>query len=208
MPFYGRRKGRSLSVTGAERARARLKCLSVERWFEKWPNNLWLEIGFGFGEHLLHWVSSYPHCSIVGAEVFENGVVSCVNGLRKEDEHRVAFFVHPVAELFDSLPESVLQGVIVRFPDPWPKRRHAGRRLIQDGFLDQCSRLVQSGGLLHFASDHEALVAFSHNNLDRHSRWSCVINTNHRPHGWCTSRYEDKALARGDVCHYSVWHRA
>jgi tRNA (guanine-N7-)-methyltransferase len=206
--FYGRRKGRGLSRIFAQRARMRLQHLSVDRWVHVWPERVWIEIGFGFGEHLVHWLALHPDRHIVGAEVFENGIVSCVNQLPVHDEGRVAIFDQPVAALLDTIPDQGLQGMIVRFPDPWPKRRHAGRRLIQDTFLDQWARKVCVGGELHFASDHRQLIDFSCAILKRHGRWTCMMQTTTRPQGWATSRYEDKALNRGDVCHYGVWKRA
>jgi tRNA (guanine-N7-)-methyltransferase len=203
--FYGRRKGRGLSPILAEQARMRLQGLSVDRWMDRWPEQVWLEIGFGFGEHLVDWVASRPDHYIIGAEVFENGIVSCVNRLPTQHDHRVALFDQPVAALFEKIPKNGLQGIMIRFPDPWPKRRHAGRRLIQDAFLDQCARVVCEGGELHFASDHEKLVDFSYSIFDHHKRWHCTMKSITRPPGWAVSRYEEKALARGDVCHYAVF---
>jgi tRNA (guanine-N7-)-methyltransferase len=203
--FYGRRKGRGLSNRLSEQAHMRLQHLSVDRWVHAWPEQVWLEIGFGFGEHLVDWLVLHPDRCIVGAEVFENGVVSCINKLPVQCENRVAIFNQPVAALFEKIPDNGLQGVIVRFPDPWPKRRHANRRLIQDAFLDQCAQKVRAGGTLYFASDHAQLVDFSCAILNRHVRWTCVMQSTTRPQEWATSRYEDKALARGDVCHYSIW---
>jgi len=189
----------------SEKARMRLQDLSVDRWREKWPEQAWLEIGFGFGEHLVDWVASHPDSFIMGVEVFEKGIVSCINHLPIQHDHRVAIFDQPVAALLNTIPDNGLCGVIVRFPDPWSKRRHAKRRLIQDDFLDHCSRMVCGGGVLHFASDHTQLVDFSCDVFQRHARWDCVMKSTTRPQGWMTSRYENKALLRGDVCHYSTW---
>jgi tRNA (guanine-N7-)-methyltransferase len=165
---------------------------------------MWMEIGFGYGEHLVQWMMQYPKRSMIGVEVFENGWVSCVNQLPDHGMDAFALFNEPVEELLPTLPDSVLSGIIIRFPDPWPKRRHEKRRLIQPDFLNECSRVVKNKGTLYFASDHTQMVDFAHMAFVTHPRWHCAMHGTIRPAGWPVSRYESKAMAKRIPCMYTV----
>jgi tRNA (guanine-N7-)-methyltransferase len=96
--FYGRRKGRALSPTLCSNAYHQYPHLSVDRWRNRWPSDMWMEIGFGYGEHLVQWMVQHPQRSMIGVEVFENGWVSCVNQLPDHGMDAFALFNEPVEE--------------------------------------------------------------------------------------------------------------
>lgn len=213
--FFGRRKGRGLRPNPYARTQERLKDLSVERWQGHWPQELWLEIGFGSGEHMTQWLVQHPTRSVIGAEVFLNGLVHCVDHLPKEVYHRCAIFSEPVQTLWPMLPDGILEGITLFFPDPWPKRRHGSRRMVQREFLDQCARLIKPGGFFHFASDHRNLIDHVLKTLEAHPRWefyggartSDPTTWTPWPEDWPSSRYRDKALAQQIPCASSLWKR-
>ena len=211
--FYGRRKGRLIPKQLYAKTLERLKNLDIKKWQGQWPQELWLEIGFGSGEHLNQWLGQYPQRSLIGVEVFINGVIHCVEAMPEPNEKRCVIFSEPVQSLWSTLSESSLDGIIVFFPDPWPKRRHAERRLVQPEFLDRCARYVKPGGLFHFASDHLGLIAHTLKHLNDHPRWQCIdgarthnpIDWPDWPDHWPSSRYRDKAINRGAPCAFSIW---
>jgi tRNA (guanine-N7-)-methyltransferase len=211
--FYGRRKGRVLPKNLYQDTLDRLKNLDVKKWHGQWPKELWLEIGFGSGEHLNQWLCQYPQRSIIGVEAFLNGVIHCVQGIPESFEDRCAIFSDPVQELWPSLSESCLDGVILFFPDPWRKRRHAQRRMVQPTFLDLCAHYVKPGGSFHFASDHAGLIEHALNILREHPRWQYVDGARTAdaahwpqwPQHWPSSRYRDKAVANHIPCAFSIW---
>jgi tRNA (guanine-N7-)-methyltransferase len=211
--FFGRRKGRGFRNNPYARILERLESLSVQRWQGQWPQELWLEIGFGSGEHLCQWLVQHPTRSVIGVEVFLNGLVHCVDSLPEHLEDRCAIFSDPIQALWPLLSESLLDGVILFFPDPWPKRRHQDRRMVQPNFLDQCAYCVKPGGAFHFASDHNPLIQHTLKTLHAHPRWHCVDGATSAnpelwpswPGDWPSSRYRDKALEKNIPCAFSIW---
>jgi len=114
---------------------------------------VWLEIGFGGGEHMAGQAARSPRTLIIGVEPFLNGVASAV---RHVDEQRLANVrVHQgdAREVAGRLPDGCLDRVFILFPDPWPKSRHHKRRIIQPAFLVDLARLLKPGGTLRFATD-------------------------------------------------------
>ena len=211
--FYGRRKGRVIPKNLYEHTLERLKNLDIAKWQGQWPKELWLEIGFGSGEHLNKWLCQYPQRSVIGVEVFLNGVIHCVDALPEPFEQRCAIFSEPAQSLWPHLSLSSLDGIMLFFPDPWSKRRHAGRRMVQPEFLDLCAKYVKPGGLFHFASDHPGLIAHTLKIFQAHPRWHYVdgVKTTDTtewpswPEHWPSSRYRDKAVAKNTACAFSIW---
>ena len=167
---------------------------------------VWLEIGFGGGEHLVWQAEHNPDVGIIGCEPFEEGVVKVLTLI---EAHGIANIrVHPddVRPLLRWLPEGSLDRAFVLFPDPWPKARHRKRRLVSTPLLDQLARVLKPDAELRLATDigdyaRTMLVA-----LMRHSlfRWTATgpSDWRARPADWPPTRYEAKALREGRRCTY------
>lgn len=115
---------------------------------------VWLEIGFGAGEHLAAQAENHPHIHFIGAEVFANGIAAC---LQKIDERRlenIQFFTSDARELLSALPDHSISRVFILFPDPWPKARHHKRRIISHETLSMLARIMKKGAELRIATDH------------------------------------------------------
>jgi tRNA (guanine-N7-)-methyltransferase len=159
---------------------------------------VWLEIGFGGGEHMAAQAGRHPDALIVGAEPFQNGVASA---LRHIDEARLAnvrILDGDARELMANLPDGCLDRIFVLFPDPWPKTRHHKRRVIQADSVAELARLLRPGGRLRFASDVAhyvdwALALFLANPA---FRWTAEEAGDWRkpPADHITTRYEEKRL--------------
>ena len=114
---------------------------------------IWLEAGFGAGEHLTAQAARRPDVLVLGAEPFVNGLGAAL--ARIEDLGLTNVRLHPgdVRQLMGALPDRSLDRLFVLFPDPWPKTRHWKRRLIGGAFIGEAARLLKPRGTLRFATD-------------------------------------------------------
>ena len=114
----------------------------------------WLEIGFGNGDVLLNMASNHPNVNVVGAEVHESGIGHALIGLEKQSLDNLRYIQHDAMEVLENmLPVESLDKVLLLFPDPWHKKRHHKRRIVQKDFLDAVARTLKLGGILHCATD-------------------------------------------------------
>jgi len=114
----------------------------------------WVEIGFGNGELLIENATRHPDRNYLGIEVHEPGVGHCLLALDKANLENVRLIRHDAVEvLTNRLPGDSLAGVMLMFPDPWPKKRHHKRRLVQPDFVELLARRLAAGGELHIATD-------------------------------------------------------
>ncbi|MCB1521081.1 MAG: tRNA (guanosine(46)-N7)-methyltransferase TrmB [Hyphomicrobiaceae bacterium] len=175
--------------------------LAAALGFEVAPRELWLEIGFGGGEHLVAQALACSDIGLIGAEPFEDGVVKVLDAIETEAIANIRVLADDVRPLLRALPAASLSRVFVLFPDPWPKRRHQKRRLIQPDFVELLARVLKPGGEFRFASDIDdyvrtALIAITGNPhfswvVGRPSDWRT------RPEDWPQTRYEQKAYREG-----------
>lgn len=165
---------------------------------------IWLEVGFGGGEHLVHMAASHPQVNIIGAEPFINGVAMLLGKIRAADVTNLA--VHPgdARDLMDVLPEGCIAKAFLNYPDPWPKRRHHRRRFVTAEHLVPLARVMAPGAELRVATDipgyvehtREAIAAvpelFETVARDTAAPWS----------DWHRTRYEAKAIREGRAPNY------
>lgn len=126
---------------------------------------VWLEIGFGGGEHLVRIARQNPEAGIIGAEPFIDGVAKALTGISGHGLQNIRIHADDVRYVLARLPENTISRVFILFPDPWPKRRQQKRRLIQPAFLEDLARTLKPGAKLRFATDvasyaDEALTRF------------------------------------------------
>ncbi len=114
-----------------------------------------LEIGFGMGQTLLELAEQNPEINYVGVEVYRPGVGAVLAQLAAKDLTNVRIFCADVIEVLNCIPDNSLNSILILFPDPWPKKRHHKRRLIQANFIDLIQQKLTYHGLLHIATDWE-----------------------------------------------------
>jgi tRNA (guanine-N7-)-methyltransferase len=167
---------------------------------------LWLEIGFGGGEHLVHLAALHPAVQLIGAEPFVNGIAMLLGKLRALAADNVRLHDGDVRDLFDVLPDASLGRVYLNYPDPWPKARHHRRRFVTPGYLRPLARVMAPGAELRIATDiasyaeqarAEVLAAGYAPVSDGPLPWE----------GWLSTRYEQKALREGRAPGYLVFRR-
>ena len=114
---------------------------------------VWLEVGFGGGEHLAAQAAGRPDVLVLGAEPFLNGVASALRHIEAAALRNVRLHAGDARDLMAALPDACLARLFILFPDPWPKPRHAKRRLVNAAFVAEAARLLQPGARLRFATD-------------------------------------------------------
>ncbi|CCG06814.1 tRNA (guanosine(46)-N7)-methyltransferase TrmB [Pararhodospirillum photometricum] len=222
--FYGRRKGKPLRAGRQKLFDTLLPALTVplaglaegetldpQTLFSPPRQALWLEIGFGGGEHLVAQAEAHPEVGVIGAEVFEYGVGKALSLIDAAGVRNIRVWPEDVRALLTRLPEACLDRLFVLFPDPWPKTRHARRRMIQPARLDLFAALLKDGGELRVASDDAGYVRWTLQHATAHPlfRWTATGPGDWRdpPADWVQTRYEAKALAAGRRPAYLVFQR-
>jgi len=218
---YGRRKGKRLSPR-KERLLAELRpTLRVDlntpapddmrALFAGAVREVWLEIGFGSGEHLLWQAEQNPDIGFVGCEPFINGVASLLGAIEDRGLETVRLHDDDAREVLAWLPAGSIARLFVLFPDPWPKKRQAKRRLVAPEFIASVARVLRPGGELRFGSDDtdyagEALLAVAQSGA---FVWQArkAADWRMRPKDWPETRYERKALSEGRKPVYLSWKR-
>jgi len=174
-------------------------------------NDIWLEIGFGGGEHIAAQALAHPQIGFIGAEPFINGVAKLVHTISDENISNIRIWPDDVREIFPTITDNTLGRIFILFPDPWPKKRHAKRRLLTHETLDEIYRMMKPGAELMVASDHTDYVRYALFQISTHPgfEWLAKSAADWRdpPKGWTRTRYEEKALAKGIKASYLVFRR-
>jgi len=183
--------------------------------------DVWLEVGFGGGEHLIWQAQQHPLAGLIGVEPYEGGVAKLLSRLalsgtaglqpasmardhqvrprwpRSQGEN-IRVYQGDARDVIEALPDASLGRVFILFPDPWPKTRHHKRRFIQMDMLDALARVMRPGAELRFASDDAGYAAWTLERIFAHSAFEWAANRvddwKSRPADWPPTRYEEKAL--------------
>ncbi len=215
---FGRRRGHRLRQTRSTLVETLLPVLrlppvgliDLDALFPAPKRAVWLEIGFGGGEHLATQAAAHPDVGFIGCEVYIDGVGSLLRHIDRLGLENVRVHDGDAREVLARLPDASLQRVYLLFPDPWPKARHHKRRFISPSALDMLSRVLTDGGLLIFASDHADYAHWTLENLTGRPDFQCLAGTPddwRRPADWVESRYEAKARTAGARCFYVQFQR-
>lgn len=167
---------------------------------------LWLEIGFGGGEHLVHMAGLYPRIGILGCEPYINGVAMLLGRIRAASVSNIR--VHPgdVRDLFDVLPDGSVARAFLNYPDPWPKARHHRRRFVTQDHLVPLARVMRPGGEFRIATDIPDYVRQAREEVPR-AGFASLSDGLAAWNDWIPTRYEQKALREGRVPHYLTFRR-
>jgi tRNA (guanine-N7-)-methyltransferase len=169
-------------------------------------DDVWLEIGFGGGEHLLSQAARNPGVGLIGAEPFLDGVVKVLDKVEALGLANVRVHPDDVRPLLRWLPAASIGRAFILFPDPWPKMRHRKRRLVAEPLLRALARVMRPGAELRLATDigdyaRTMLLAIG---AERSFSWlaETASDWRERPADWPGTRYEAKALREGRKCAY------
>lgn len=210
--FYGRRKGRPLRLGQGRVIDGMLPALGLDlavpppatlaALFPAPVRRIYMESGFGGGEHLLSLLEADPELGVIGAEPFVNGMAKLL--MRVEEAGfggRLRLHAADSVPLLDWLPDASLDRFYLLYPDPWPKTRHWKRRFVQRDTLDRIARVLKPGAEFRYASDWANYVDWTLERVLAHPafRWTAAAAPDWREpwEGWHSTRYEQKALREG-----------
>jgi tRNA (guanine-N7-)-methyltransferase len=218
---YGRRKARPLSGRKDRLLNELLPTLRLPfakpapspltRLFAQPVTEVWLEIGFGSGEHLVWQAEHHRRVGFIGCEPFINGVASLLGKIETLGLDTILIHDGDARDVLAWLPPRSISRIFVLFPDPWPKKRHQKRRLVSPDAVADLARVLRQGGELRFASDSgdyagEALLTIL---ASRAFAWTAERpkDWRERPSDWPETRYERKALSKGRKPAYLSFRR-
>jgi tRNA (guanine-N7-)-methyltransferase len=213
--LYGRRKGPKLSAHQTELRQTLLGQIAFDpskdamAQFPGGLRELWLEVGFGAGEHLFQLAVENPAVGLIGAEPYESGVAKLLTKLANRPLNNVRIHEGDGRDIIAALPDASLSRFFLLFPDPWPKTRHHKRRFLQMEMLDELARVLKPGAELRFATDDKSYLPYALERLVAHPAFEWTArgpgDWKRRPEGWPPTRYEAKAI-KGPPS-YLAWRR-
>jgi tRNA (guanine-N7-)-methyltransferase len=210
---YGRRRGRRPSARQAELLARLLPRVAVSLdqpaparladLFDAPVEDVWLEVGFGGGEHLLWQARHHPSVGIIGCEPFRDGIIKVLAAIDAEGLGNLRLYADDVRPLFAWLPQASVARAFVLFPDPWPKKRHHKRRLLTTATFALFAHILRPAGEVRIATDHAAYAAAILEALHHQGDFadlSGLTREAQRPDDWPATRYEEKARRAGRAC--------
>jgi tRNA (guanine-N7-)-methyltransferase len=216
--LYGRRKGPSLSAHQTGLLETLLPQLALNptpgsaagEYFSLKVQEVWLEIGFGAGEHLAWQAENHPQIGIIGVEPYVAGTAKLLAKIAPlfpvGGESNIRLYTEDARDVIAALPHASLSRIFILFPDPWPKTRHHKRRFIQMEMLDRLARVMKPGAELRFATDDPGYLVWALERLSAHPAFGWLAQSaadwRARPADWPQTRYEAKAIAAARACTY------
>ena len=216
--LYGRRVGRALTDDLERLIATRLSPLRLDLTrpppeplsgiFTAPVGDVWLEIGFGGGEHLFWQAENHRSIGFIGCEPFISGVAKLVRCVDEAGLGTVRLHDDDARHVLDWLPDASIGRAFVLFPDPWPKKRHRKRRFLNEAGLSGLARVLRPGGELRFATDIADYAAMVTASIERRTDFdACPGLLDERPPDWPLTRYAEKAIAAGRECQFFRFRR-
>jgi tRNA (guanine-N7-)-methyltransferase len=173
---------------------------------------LHFEIGFGSGEHLAYRADLLPDHGLIGAEPFLNGVATALGHVRDRHLANVRIWMGNALDVLRRIPDGALSFIYLLHPDPWPKARHAKRRMVNDGPLALFAAKLKPGGELRIATDDPTYLDWTLMVMQRHTRnfdWLAAKPKNflEPSGGWIETRYGAKSRREGRNPYYLRYRR-
>ena len=206
--YYGRRRGKTLRRHHLQLTEELLPKLRVDLEKPAVTGETWLEIGFGGGEHLAHQAGLFPDINFIGAEPFRNGVAKLLALIEEKTIGNIRIHDDDVRYLLEKLPHESLSKIFVLYPDPWPKKRHHDRRIVNADTLKQFHSLLKPNGLFLFASDIDDYNEWTLRECREHGGFELVSNSDAPFENWFQTRYETKAKREGRETRYLAFRRS
>lgn len=219
--FYGRRMGKPLTprqrlLMDSDMPRLRPDLgqpapANLTALFDAPVDEVWLEVGFGGGEHLIHRAVENPRVGFIGVEPFVTSMAKALSEVVDRGLGNVRLYDDDAIKLLDWLPEASLSRAYQLYPDPWPKKRHWKRRFINPQNLDRYARALKPGSDFRFASDIDTYVDWALRHIRDHEAfdWTAETADDWRLPWptWPGTRYEAKAFREGRVPRYLTFRR-
>ncbi len=218
---FGRTRTRSLTARQQEiieRITSRIEIdatatetLAPSSLFKASVDEVWIEIGFGGGEHLLWQARQNTNIGLIGCEPFRDGVVKVLSAIDEEDINNIRLLADDARPLLRRLEPGSIARAFILFPDPWPKKRHNKRRLINTSLLKMLATVMRPGAELRIATDIDDYLKSILLTLQQSNDFEWLVERpadwRQRPSNWPPTRYEAKALREGRNCAFLRFRR-
>ena len=206
--IYGRKKGRQLSYSNRILIKNLLPKIEINksRITSDFNNirknllykNIFLEIGFGNGEHLVELASQRKDWFFIGVEPYINGVAQLLKEIKTKGISNISVFIDDGLLLLENLPENSINQMAIMFPDPWPKSKHRNRRIINKQILLQISRVLKPSSEIRLASDHKIYQKWILQKFYESKLFEWIVKSKDdwekKPRDWPSTRYMKKAI--------------
>jgi tRNA (guanine-N7-)-methyltransferase len=221
---YGRRQSRPLNESRQSALDTLLPALGIPpesitqahdldplTLFNFTPEEMWLEIGFGSGEHVSGLMRRHGERAYIGAEPFINGMSAFLKDIENDDHKNIRVHMDDAVMLASSLKPESLDGIYILNPDPWHKKRHWKRRIVRPETLDIYARILKPGGKLIMSSDVPDMSEWMFTHTYNHPAftWTAKRANDWRiaPENWITTKYEVKGAKNAKVMSYLIFER-
>jgi tRNA (guanine-N7-)-methyltransferase len=212
---YGRRQGRPIKSSKQLLIEELLPVIAIDLaesehrinphiYFDR-EAPVWMEIGFGGGEHLVQLAVNHPDINFIGCEPFLNGVASLLESVHKHALTNIRIFQGNALDLLKTFQHGCLSRLYLMFADPWPKKRHHKRRFVQEAILDSVMPILKVGAQFRLATDHADYQQWILTHLRKRSDLQEVLCTFEKPKSWPMTRYESKAIHEGRKALYMIY---
>lgn len=162
---------------------------------------LFLEIGFGFGDFTFKLAQNNPNANVIAGETHINGVINLLAKLQSQPLSNLKIFTSDIRLLLAEIPDSIFNKIYILFPDPWPKSKHHKRRIINQQFLHILSQKIKNNGQLIIATDHDSYKIWIMSHIMSHQDFSWQANQagdwQNFPQNWTYTKYQNKAQKEG-----------
>ena len=199
--FYGRRKGRKLSKSSQLAIEDGKDYLIEEENISNIFNhekNMVLEIGFGDGENLINSARINPNNFYIGADPFLNTTARCLSKILQYDLKNIVIWPDDIRKIFKFFPNNSISEIKILFPDPWPKKKHKNRRLIQNEFIEIIYPIIGHQGTITIATDHDLLKKWVLEKFQNYKEFEWLVESSSdwrlRPKDCFKTKYELKSI--------------
>ena len=209
--FYGRRKGRKLSSSNIKLLKDYSQKFYLQEdqlhkiKFNENNKNI-LEIGFGNGMNLVHMSLNRPNDLFIGCDVYYNGCVKLLKQIVIQNIRNIKIWPDDINLIIKKFKRDFFDLILILQPDPWPKKKHKKRRLIQQKFLDDLSKVMRHEGKLIISTDHDVMKSWVLEQLHIRRDFTWVKNgfnyENEKPKCIINTKYTCKALENDNVVNW------
>ncbi len=175
-------------------------------------NPVWLDIGFGNGESIIHAAQLYPEVNFLGIEVHLPGIGRLLMAADEHDLDNIRIIRNDAVDIISEfIPDDSLHAIHIYFPDPWHKKRHNKRRLLQQPFLDLIRSKLKTDGRLHFATDWQPYAEEVADLLDQNKDWLIDSQKESRyatkPNWRPVTKFERRGQQLNHASFDLIWHK-
>jgi tRNA (guanine-N7-)-methyltransferase len=160
-----------------------------------------LEIGFGSGDFMFQNAKNNPDQLFIGSEIYINAIGKILDKLQENPLNNLTIYQNDVRILLEKLPQNFLDQIFILFPDPWPKKRHHNRRIINHNLLKMLNHITKPPGKLLIATDHPSYQEFLLDFLPENQFFTLNANFDKNPYlepnFWVKTKYQKKAIKEG-----------